>query len=127
MKRRLEIARALQHRPRVLFLDEPTVGLDPQTRNQIWGLISELCRDEGLTVFFSTHYMDEAERVADWIAVIDHGRIVSQGTAVALRQQTGGGSLEDAFLTLTGHSIREAEAEPADRMRVMHQVWGGHR
>ncbi len=127
MKRRLEIARALQHRPRVLFLDEPTVGLDPQTRNQIWGLIGELCRNEGLTVFFSTHYMEEAERVADWIAVIDHGRIVSQGTAVALRQQTGGGSLEDAFLTLTGRSIREAEAEPADRMRVMRQVWGGHR
>ena len=127
MKRRLEIARALQHRPRVLFLDEPTVGLDPQTRNQIWGLIRELCRAERLTVFFSTHYMDEAERVADWIAIIDHGRIVSQGTAVALRQQTGGGSLEDAFLTLTGHSIREAEAESADRMRVMHQVWGGHR
>jgi len=71
--------------------------------------------------------MEEAERVADWIAVIDHGRIVSQGTAVALRQQTGGGSLEDAFLTLTGRSIREAEAEPADRMRVMRQVWGGHR
>ncbi len=127
MKRRLEIARALQHRPRVLFLDEPTVGLDPQTRNHIWGLIGELCRNEGLTVFFSTHYMEEAERVADWIAVIDHGRIVSQGTAVALRQQTGSGSLEDAFLTLTGRSIREAEAEPADRMRVMRQIWGGPR
>jgi len=127
IKRRLEIARALQHRPRLLFLDEPTVGLDPQTRNQIWGLIGELCRNEGLTVFFSTHYMEEAERVADWIAVIDHGRIVAQGTAAALRQQTGGGTLEDAFLALTGRSIREAEAEPADRMRAMRQAWGGGR
>ena len=125
MKRRLEIARALQHRPRVLFLDEPTVGLDPQTRNQIWGLIRDVCRDERLTVFFSTHYMEEAERVADWIAVIDHGRIVAQGTAAALQQQTGGGTLEDAFLALTGRSIREAEAEPADRMRAMRQVLGG--
>jgi len=127
MKRRLEIARALLHRPRVLFLDEPSVGLDPQTRNQIWGLIRDLCRDERLTVFFSTHYMEEAERVADWIAVIDHGRIVAQGTAAALQQQTGGGTLEDAFLALTGRSIREAEAEPADRMRAMRQVWGGRR
>jgi ABC-2 type transport system ATP-binding protein len=73
---------------------------------------------ENLTVFFSTHYMEEAERVSDRIAIIDHGRIVAQGSA---------GSLEDAFLALTGRSIREAEAEPADRVRVMRQVWGGLR
>ena len=65
MRRRLEIARALQHRPRILFLDEPTVGLDPQTRNQIWESIRGLCREERVTVFFTTHYMEEAERVAD--------------------------------------------------------------
>jgi ABC-2 type transport system ATP-binding protein len=127
MKRRLEIARALQHRPRILFLDEPTSGLDPQTRNQIWEYIRELSGDEQVTVFFTTHYMEEAERAADLIAVIDHGRIVAQGTAAALRQQTGGHTLEDAFIALTGSSIREAEAAPVDRIRVMRQVWRGRR
>ena len=86
-----------------------------------------LRRDEQVTVFFTTHYMEEAERVADRIAVIDHGRIVAEGTAAALRQQTGGRTLEDAFIALTGHSIREAEAAPVDRMRMMRQVWRGRR
>ena len=127
MKRRLEVVRALQHRPRVLFLDEPTAGLDPQTRNQIWEFIRGLCRNERVTVFFTTHYMEEAERVADQIAVIDHGRIVAQGTAAALRQETGGRTLEDAFIALTGRSIREADPAPIDRMRRMRQVWLGRR
>ena len=126
-KRPPPIARALQHRPRILFLDEPTAGLDPQTRNQIWEFIRGLCRDERVTVFFTTHYMEEAERVADEIAVIDHGRIVAEGTAAALREQTGGRTLEDAFIALTGHSIREAEAAPIDRMRMMRRVWLGRR
>src|ERR1700751_5240369 len=127
MRRRLEIARALLHRPRILFLAEPTAGLDPQTRNQIWDFIRGLSRDEQVTVFFTTHYMEEAEPVADRIAVIDHGRIVAEGTAAALRDQTGGRTLEDAFIALTGHSIREAEAAPVDRMRMMRQVWRGRR
>ena len=127
MKRRLEIARALQHRPRVLFLDEPTVGLDPQTRNQIWEFVRRLCRDERVTVFFTTHYMEEAERVADQVAVIDHGRIIAEGTVEALRSQTGARSLEDAFIALTGRSIREDEATSVDRMRVMRQMWRGRR
>ena len=122
-----QIARALQDRPRILFLDEPTSGLDPQTRNQVWEFIRKLCRDERVTVFFTTHYMEEAERVADQIAVIDHGRIVAEGTAAALRQQTGGRTLEDAFIALTGHSIREDEAAPVDRMRMMRRVWVGRR
>ena len=71
--------------------------------------------------------MEEAERVADQIAVIDHGQIVAQGTAAELRQQTGGNTLEDAFIALTGHSVREAEATPIDRMRRMRQVWLGRR
>ena len=125
MKRRLEIARALQHRPGILFLDEPTAGLDPQTRNQIWEFLRALCRDEHVTVFFTTHYMEEAERVADRIAIIDHGRIVAQGTTAVLKQTTGKRTLEDAFIALTGHGIREAEAAPIDRMRTMRRVWLG--
>jgi len=124
MKRRLEIARALLHRPRVLFLDEPTVGLDPQTRIRIWEFIRAMCRDERVTVFFTTHYMEEVERVADRIAVIDHGRIVAEGTAAALRQQTGAKTLEDAFIALTGRNIREADADPIDRMRALRQASG---
>jgi ABC-2 type transport system ATP-binding protein len=80
-----------------------------------------------VTVFFTTHYMEEAERVADRIAVIDHGRIAAEGTAAALREQTGGRTLEDAFIALTGRSIREADAAPIDRMRRMRQVWLGGR
>ncbi len=118
MRRRLEIARGLLHHPRVLFLDEPTLGLDPQTRNQMWNYLRELNRNEGTTVFFSTHYMDEAERIADRIAIIDHGRIVALGTAAELKQQTNGATLEDAFLALTGSTIREEAAGAADHMRA---------
>ena len=127
MKRRLEIARALQHRPRILFLDEPTVGLDPQTRNQIWEFIRALRRNEGVTVFFTTHYMEEAERIADQVAVIDHGCIVAEGTPEEIREVTGGRTLEDAFIALTGRAIREADAAPVNRMRMMRQAWGGRR
>jgi ABC-2 type transport system ATP-binding protein len=127
MKRRLEIARALLHQPPILFLDEPTAGLDPQTRNQIWDLVRELCREERVTVFFTTHYMEEAERIADHVAIIDHGRIVARGTVAALREQSGGGSLEEAFIALTGRGIRDADAAPIDQMRRMRQVWRGRR
>jgi ABC-2 type transport system ATP-binding protein len=111
MKRRLEIARGLLHHPKVLFLDEPTLGLDPQTRNLIWNYIKDLNQKEKVTVFFSTHYMQEAERVADKIAIIDHGQIVIQGTSKELEEKTGTVSLEDAFLALTGKTIREESPE----------------
>jgi ABC-2 type transport system ATP-binding protein len=84
MKRRLEIARGLLHSPRVLFLDEPTVGLDPQTRSSIWSYISALKRDEDITIFMTTHYMDEAE-YCDRIAIMDHGGIVALDTPEALK------------------------------------------
>jgi len=84
MKRRLEIARGLLHSPRVLFLDEPTVGLDPQTRSSIWSYVKELRRREQITIFLTTHYMDEAE-VADRIAIMDAGRIVALDTPDALK------------------------------------------
>src|ERR1700760_5045628 len=127
MRRRLEIARCLLHTPKIIFLDEPTLGLDPQTRHQLWSQVRVLNQDEQVTVFLTTHYMEEAERVADRIAIIDHGRIVAEGTAAALRDQTGGRTLEDAFIALTGHGIREEEAAPIDRMRRMRQVWRGRR
>jgi ABC-2 type transport system ATP-binding protein len=123
MRRRLEIARGLLHTPRILFLDEPTLGLDPQTRNQLWSHVKALSADEGVTVFLTTHYMEEAERVAGRVAVIDHGRIVAQGSPEELKRQTETDSLERAFLALTGSTIREEEAGPADRMRKMAGMW----
>ena len=88
MKRRLEIARGLMHSPRVLFLDEPTVGLDPQTRVSIWSYIRELRQKETITIFLTTHYMDEAE-YCDRIAIIDNGQVVALGTPEALKANVG--------------------------------------
>lgn len=118
MKRRLEIARGLLHTPRILFLDEPTLGLDPQTRNHIWDYLKELKARERLTVFFTTHYIEEAERVADHVAIIDRGTIVASGSPEELKIKTKTATLEDAFLSLTGKKIREEEAGTVDRMRL---------
>jgi ABC-2 type transport system ATP-binding protein len=124
MKRRLEIARGLLHTPKILFLDEPTLGLDPQSRNQLWAHVRHLNETEGVTVFLTTHYMDEAERVAHRLAIIDHGRIVAQGSPEELMRQTGTDSLEGAFLALTGTSIRDERADAAgDQMRQMAKMW----
>ncbi|HKW41609.1 MAG TPA: ATP-binding cassette domain-containing protein [Gemmatimonadales bacterium] len=123
MKRRLEIARGLLHTPKVLFLDEPTLGLDPQSRNQMWTHVRNLRANEGVTVFLTTHYMDEADRVADRIAVIDHGRLVATGSSAELKTQTGTDSLEGAFLALTGTTIRDESATSADQMRQVVRVW----
>ena len=107
MKRRLEIARALVHYPKILFLDEPTVGLDPQTRNSIWDHIKKLNEERNMTIFLTTHYMEEAEVIADQIAVIDHGKIIKLGTVEEIKSQTKTESLEEAFLKLTGKNIRD--------------------
>ena len=127
MRRRLEIARGLLHTPRILFLDEPTLGLDPQSRNQLWTHVKLLNQSEGVTVFLTTHYMDEADRVASRIAVIDHGKIVAIGTSAELKSRTGKESLEEAFLALTGTAIREETVGAADRMRQMARMWRGRR
>ena len=187
MKRRLEIARGMLHEPQILFLDEPTLGLDPQTRRNIWTHLNELRSRTGVTIFMTTHYMDEAE-FCDRIAIIDRGQIVALGTPDQLKAMVGGDvvtmtssrpgdaageiekllgvvptrddgtirmevpdgrkfvprlvrqltvpvdtislrrpSLDDVFLKLTGHAIRDEEASSTDRMRAMASRWGGRR
>jgi ABC-2 type transport system ATP-binding protein len=123
MKRRLEIARGFLHTPKILFLDEPTLGLDPQSRNHLWTQVKALNESERLTVFLTTHYMDEAERVAQRIAIIDHGAIVALGTPVELMQQTATEKLEEAFLKLTGSAIRDERAGTSDQMRQFVRSW----
>jgi ABC-2 type transport system ATP-binding protein len=107
MRRRLEIARGLLHHPKVLFLDEPTLGLDTQTRNIMWNYVRKLSENEGMTIFFTTHYLDEAEEVAQRIAIIDHGAIVATGTSAELAAQTKTRTLEQAYLKLTGETVRD--------------------
>ncbi|MFH1786704.1 MAG: ATP-binding cassette domain-containing protein [archaeon] len=118
MKRRLEIARALVHHPKILFLDEPTLGLDPQTRNKIWDYLLEMKRQEGTTIFLTTHHIEEAEKIADAVAIIDGGKIVAQGTPAKLKKSTKSTSLEDAFLKLTGRSLRDELVSPGMSMQV---------
>lgn len=117
MKRRLEIARGLLHHPHILFLDEPTLGLDTQTRNLLWEYVQKLSRDEQMTVFFTTHYLEEAEAVADRIALIDHGKLIALGTSKALAKQTGTKSLEQAYLALTGKTVRDQAPGKGDAWR----------
>ncbi len=116
MKRRLEIARGLLHHPKVLFLDEPTLGLDTQTRNLLWGYVGNLAKEKDMTVLFTTHYLDEAEANANRIAIIDHGKLLVIGTAAELMKQTKTNTLEKAYLDLTGKELRDEEVSP-------HEVW----
>lgn len=184
MKRRLEIARGILHYPHLLFLDEPTLGLDPQTRNRIWDYLHALRKREGITIFMTTHYMDEAE-FSDRIAIIDRGKIIALGSPDELKSMVGGDvitlttpdpgaaaeqilerfqlepvrengslrietedgagfvprlvrelsvpvtavtlrrpSLDDVFLKLTGHAIRDEEAGSRDQLRMMGMRFG---
>jgi ABC-2 type transport system ATP-binding protein len=94
MKRRLDLALALAHRPRILFLDEPTTGLDPQSRSALWDEVVRLKRDEGVTVFLTTQYLEEADVLADRVGIIDHGRIVAEGSPAALKAEIGRPTIE---------------------------------
>ncbi|HUD06328.1 MAG TPA: ATP-binding cassette domain-containing protein [Candidatus Saccharimonadales bacterium] len=122
MKRRLEIARGFLHSPKILFLDEPTIGLDTQTRTLLWDYVKKINKQNGTTIFFTTHYLEEAEAVAQRISIIDHGKIISSGTSKQLEKQTGTTSLEEAYLALTGREIRDEEANSSDRMRLRNRA-----
>jgi ABC-2 type transport system ATP-binding protein len=124
MKRRLEIARGLVHHPKILFLDEPTLGLDPQTRNLVWNHIKQLNKKEKMTVFFTTHYMEEAEKAADTVAIIDNGKIMKLGSPTQLKKLAKSKSLEEAFLKFTGKSIRDESGGIKERMRITNRMWG---
>jgi ABC-2 type transport system ATP-binding protein len=110
---------------KILFLDEPTQGLDPQTRNHIWEYVKKMNQEERMTVFFTTHYIEEAARYASRVIVVDHGKIVASGTPDALKKMTGKEDLEDAFIELTGHEIREEKADPLVNMRMRRQTRRG--
>ena len=112
MKRRLEIARGLLHHPRLLFLDEPTLGLDPQTRNHIWTYIHKLRNEQGITIFMTTHYMDEAEN-CDRIGIIDYGKIVAMDTPDDLKRMVGGD-----IITLKTTDDEKAEREIGERYKI---------
>ncbi|WP_067820952.1 ABC transporter ATP-binding protein [Actinomadura kijaniata] len=104
-RRRVEIALGLVNRPAVLFLDEPTTGLDPGARAEMWDLVRRARADFGTTVVLTTHYLDEADALADRIVVVDAGAVVEEGTPADLKARHGGGSLQDAFLAITGRSV----------------------
>ena len=93
MQRKLDVAMGLVHRPRVLFLDEPTTGLDPEARAELWDEIGRLARDDGLTILLTTHYLEEADRLAGRLAIVDHGRIVAEGTPDALKAELHGDAI----------------------------------
>ena len=133
LAQRVQLARAIAHRPTVLFLDEPTAGLDPQSRLALWELVDTL-RDEGLTVVLTTHYMEEADRLCDRVAVVDHGRILAEGTPAELKRDNGGTVVINAALAGDRQAARAAleglpgvtEVVETDRgLRVLVSVDGG--
>jgi ABC-2 type transport system ATP-binding protein len=103
MKRRLDLAMTLVSRPRLIFLDEPTAGLDPRSRRGLWQIVRELLTD-GVTVFLTTQYLEEADQLADTVGLLDGGRLVAEGTPAELKAQAAGETLDDVFLALTGHA-----------------------
>jgi ABC-2 type transport system ATP-binding protein len=118
MRRRVEIARGLVHEPRVFFLDEPTTGLDPVSRTAVWGMLRRIKSQRELTVLITTHYMDEADKLCDRIAIVDHGTLVALDSPEALKASIPGRdaatvTLDDVFVHYTGRDLRDALQEPS--------------
>ncbi|QTZ94136.1 ABC transporter ATP-binding protein [Streptomyces auratus] len=114
-RRRLDLAMGLTHRPQVLFLDEPTTGLDPGSRADLWDLVRRIRTEHGTTVFLTTHYLDEADALADRLVIVDQGVVVAEGTPDALKRTHAGSaaaSLQDAFLAITGRSAAAGDQTP---------------
>jgi ABC-2 type transport system ATP-binding protein len=113
MRRRLEIARVLVHKPKILFLDEPTIGLDPQSRRVVWGLLEKLMEGDSLTIFLTTHYMDEAEALCKRVAIIDAGKIIAIGSPDELKSQIPGNDIVSLSLAgMTERIVEKAKALP---------------
>jgi len=108
MRRRVDLAASLIARPELLFLDEPTIGLDPRSRDQLWSAVANLARQDGMTVLLTTQYLMEAEQLADDVAVLHQGRIVAKGTPGQLKSALGAASLDEVFLTLTASADEDA-------------------
>ncbi|WP_030749205.1 ABC transporter ATP-binding protein [Streptomyces sp. NRRL F-5135] len=114
-KRRLDIAMGLVHRPALLFLDEPTTGLDPGSRADLWDLVRRIRDEQGMTVFLTTHYLDEADELSDRLVVVDRGVVAAEGTPEALKRRYGGSadaSLQDTFLAITGRGPAPVDTTP---------------
>ncbi|MDT0341409.1 ABC transporter ATP-binding protein [Streptomyces litchfieldiae] len=114
-KRRLDIAMALTHRPDILFLDEPTTGLDPGSRADLWDLVRRIREEQGTTVFLTTHYLDEADALSDRLIIVDGGRIVAEGTPAELKTRFGGSpdaTLQDTFIAITGRGPKQDDLAP---------------
>jgi ABC-2 type transport system ATP-binding protein len=129
MRRRLEIARGLVHRPRIFFLDEPTTGLDPVSRVAVWEMITNIKQQRNLTVLITTHYMDEADRLCDRIAIVDHGKLVALDTPRALKSSIPGSAVIEAQFTNppeawekqleTLAGVNSVQPEGADMYRIL--------
>ncbi len=126
MKRRLEIARGLLHHPKVLFLDEPTIGLDPQTRTSIWEYLTQLRDKEQITIFATTHYLPETDN-CDRIAIIDQGQLVALASPAKLKTHFKAKSMDEVFIKSTGHGIRDEELAGADQAKERFKSGGGWR
>jgi ABC-2 type transport system ATP-binding protein len=118
MRRRLDVALGLINRPRVLFLDEPTTGLDPEARADMWREVARLARDEGITILLTTHYLEEADRLASQLAIVDRGRIVTQGSPDELKSELRG----DAILVELSDDDGAAARRALERVRAVHEV-----